>query len=411
MRIIILHPAILADATLEDQDSMVQVEAIAAAITRLGWQPMPMPCTMDLAAVRKQLLISHGDAVFNLVESLDGADSLQYVPAALLDALGTPYTGAPAEAIFQTTQKLLAKQLLHLAGLPTPAWVELGPRGTLIQGPPLPLGEGWGEGKRQRTPTSEGGPFPGLPSPPGAERMSLASGWGGEPGLEGQWRFPSPRPSPEGRGRLFHDTFSCPWIIKAVWEHASRGLDDENIVPAEEAEGLPRRLRERQRQNGRPWFAEQFIAGREFNLSILDGPAGAEVLPPAEIDFSAFPPDKPRIVGHAAKWREDSFEFHHTPRRFDFPPADAELLARLRDLARACWELFRLRGYARVDFRVDGDGQPWILEINTNPCLSPDAGFAAAVERAGLAYDEAIRRIVQQATAHAIDGETERKRG
>ena len=103
---------------------------------------------------------------------------------------------------------------------------------------------------------SEGKPFPGLPSP---------------------------RPFPGGRGgprcpvaeqTTIRDASSCPWIIKAVWEHASRGLDDENIVPAEEAESLGRRLRERQRQNGRPWFAEQFIAGREFNLSVLDGPAG-----------------------------------------------------------------------------------------------------------------------------------------
>ena len=172
-------------------------------------------------------------------------------------------------------------------------------------------------------------------------------------------------------------------------------------MPAEEAESLGRRLRERQRQNGRPWFAEQFIAGREFNLSVLDGPAGAEALPPAEIDFSAFPPDKPHIVGHAAKWQEDSFEFHHTPRRFDFPAEDEELLGRLRSLALSCWELFHLRGYARVDFRVNGHGQPWILEINTNPCLSPDAGFAAALERAGIGYDDAIRRIVQQATAYA----------
>ena len=68
--------------------------------------------------------------VFNLVESLDGADSLQYVPTALLDALGIRYTGAPTEAIFQTTHKLLAKQLLHLAGLPTPAWIVCGTRGT-----------------------------------------------------------------------------------------------------------------------------------------------------------------------------------------------------------------------------------------------------------------------------------------
>ena len=314
------------------------------------------------------------------MESLDGDDSLQYVPAALLDALGVPYTGATAEAIFQTTRKLIAKQLLRLAGLPTPAWIELDSCKAPTQSPPLPPGEGRGEGNLKQTSISGGEAFPG---------------------------FPSPQPSPGGRGGLFHPLAeettvrdaSCPWIIKAVWEHASRGLGDENIVPAAEAESLPQRLRQRQRQNGRPWFAEQFIAGREFNLSVLDGPAGAEVLPPAEIDFSAFPPDKPRIVGHAAKWREDSFEFHHTPRRFDFPAADEELLDRLRDLARSCWELFHLRGYARVDFRVDDDGQPWILEINANPCLSPDAGFAAALTRAGIAYDEAIRRIVQQATA------------
>ena len=85
MRIIILHPAVPPDATLEDQDSLVQVEAIAAAITRLGWQPLPMPCTLDLAALRQNLLISRGDAlisrgdavVFNLVESLDVDHSIR----------------------------------------------------------------------------------------------------------------------------------------------------------------------------------------------------------------------------------------------------------------------------------------------------------------------------------------------
>jgi len=66
-------------------------------------------------------------------------------------------------------------------------------------------------------------------------------------------------------------------------------------------------------------------------------------------------------------------------------------------LARKCWIVFGLRGYVRVDFRVDRDGQPWILEINTNPCISPDAGFAAALAQAGIPYEEAIRRIVEDA--------------
>ena len=126
------------------------------------------------------------------------------------------------------------------------------------------------------------------------------------------------------------------------------------------------------------------------------GRAGrAAAAPPAEIDFSAFPPGKPRIVGYAAKWRDDCFEFQHTPRRFDFDPSDGPLLERLRGLARECWRLFGLRGWARVDFRVDAAGQPWILEVNANPCLSPDAGFAAALARASISFDEAIRRILE----------------
>ncbi|MGV2335975.1 MAG UNVERIFIED_CONTAM: hypothetical protein LVR18_18280 [Planctomycetaceae bacterium] len=55
------------------------------------------------------------------------------------------------------------------------------------------------------------------------------------------------------------------------------------------------------------------------------------------------------------------------------------------------------RGYARVDFRVDEDGQPWILEINVNPCLSPDAGFAAALAEQKLTLDAAVQRIIEDA--------------
>ena len=151
-------------------------------------------------------------------------------------------------------------------------------------------------------------------------------------------------------------------------------------------------------------FAEAYIAGREFNLSVLAGPDGPEVLPPAEIHFVDYPDDRPRIVGYRAKWDSDSFEYHHTPRSFDFPPPDAPLLAELCRLARACWDLFGLRGYARVDFRVDETGQPWVLEINANPCLSPDAGFGAAAERAGLSFPAVIARIL--ADAHCEAGAT-----
>jgi D-alanine-D-alanine ligase len=187
------------------------------------------------------------------------------------------------------------------------------------------------------------------------------------------------------------------YVIKTLWEHASFELDEHSIVRPADKAGLEEVLRESSRRLRRPCYAERYIEGREFNLSVLAGTDGPEALPPAEIDFSAFPPGKPRIVGQKAKWEEGSFDFQNTPRRFDFPPSDGSLLDRLCALARDAWRLFGLGGYARVDFRVDAEGQPWILEINANPCLSPDAGLVAALDRASISFDQAVARILNDA--------------
>jgi len=187
------------------------------------------------------------------------------------------------------------------------------------------------------------------------------------------------------------------WIIKSVWEHASIGLDEQALVAGADTPSLPERLRQRAPQLGGHCFAEAFVEGREFNLSVLDGPQGPQVLPPAEIVFEGYRDDQPKIVDYSAKWDEGSYAYHHTPRRFDFGAEDQGLLQRLQALALACWQRFDLSGYARVDFRVDPSGRPWILEINANPCIAPDAGFAAAIERAGLGYDQAVARIVAAA--------------
>jgi D-alanine-D-alanine ligase-like ATP-grasp enzyme/ribosomal protein S18 acetylase RimI-like enzyme len=188
-----------------------------------------------------------------------------------------------------------------------------------------------------------------------------------------------------------------PYIIKAVWEHASIGLDDHAIVRTGDGSTVAGQIESRSRQLGRQCFAERFVEGREFNLSLIAGGPSPHVLPPAEIDFSEFPAGKPRIVGYAAKWDEGAFEYIHTPRKFDFPAADEPLLDTLRGLAMRCWELFDLRGHVRVDFRVDAAGRPWILEVNANPCLSPDAGFAAALAKAGVPLESAVQWILEDA--------------
>jgi D-alanine-D-alanine ligase len=184
------------------------------------------------------------------------------------------------------------------------------------------------------------------------------------------------------------------YIVKPTMEHASLGMVDADVIEADNLPSLQAAIEKKTRKLGRDCFAERYIEGREFNLSLLDSPVGPEVLPPAEIRFVDYPPGKPRIVGSAAKWRDDSFEYHATVRSFEFTSEDASLLSRLSSLATRCWDVMQLSGYARVDFRVDNSGEPWILEANANPCLTPDAGFAAAATRAGLSFDAVVQRIL-----------------
>lgn len=182
------------------------------------------------------------------------------------------------------------------------------------------------------------------------------------------------------------------WIVKSLHEHSSLGLDDASIVSGQAA--VEAALRSRREEFGGEWFAEAFVPGRELNVGILAAGDVPRVLPIAEIRFQDFPAGKPRIVGYAAKWDTASFEYRNTVRSFAIESALGE---RARDLALECWDLFGLGGYARVDFRIDERGEPWILEINANPCLSPDAGFAVAAAEAGIDFDTIIAALLEDA--------------
>jgi D-alanine-D-alanine ligase len=188
------------------------------------------------------------------------------------------------------------------------------------------------------------------------------------------------------------------WILKPVLEDASVGIDDASVVECDGRE-LARLLDERRAHPAGDFFAERYVEGREWNLSLLAKPEGLELLPPAEILFEGFPAGKPRIVGYAAKWEPGSFEWNHTPRSFDASVRDRKLLAGLSALAHRSASVLGVQGYARVDFRVDPDGEPFVLEVNANPCLSPDAGFLAAAQRRNLGPREVVCRIVDAALA------------
>ena len=185
------------------------------------------------------------------------------------------------------------------------------------------------------------------------------------------------------------------YIVKSATADASIGLDDASVVQGVEA--VKARAQDCAARFGGRWFAEAFVDGREFNVALMDEGEGPRVLPLAEMRFTDWDASRPKIVDYAAKWDDSDAGSAKMVRSFNCAADEPALARALREMALASWELFGLAGYARVDFRVDGAGEPTILEINPNPCLEPGAGFAAAAHEAGYSYAELIGRIADGA--------------
>lgn len=183
------------------------------------------------------------------------------------------------------------------------------------------------------------------------------------------------------------------YILKPIWEEGSLGLDEENVFWGNN-DAMKHKISRLSRDK---FFVEEYIHGREFNVSVLAGENGPEVMPPAEMQFIGFPDDKPKVMGYTAKWVENSFEYHNTRRTFELKPEDEKLKGIINQICFDCWKIFDLRGHVRVDMRFDENTQPYILEINTNPCITRGSGFYTATEYAGYSFDKVLERIIKNA--------------
>ena len=314
LKIIILHQDVGNNPSPDEKDTLVQTEFVRTALEKNGYFVKTAAVDLDFSRLGRRLLDEKPDAVFNLVESLDGKGILIHLLPSFLSSMNIAYTGCSADAIMTTSNKITAKSIMKKNNLATPDWQLLKKSGEI--------------------------------------------------------------------------TLEVPFIMKSIWEHASVSIDDSSVFfkQIHSADEIGKAV------DG--FFIEKFISGREFNISVLEINGKPQVLPIAEISFSSFPEDKLNIVNYAAKWDESSFEYQNTPRVFLDENKEPELSAGLKELVLRCWDVFSLSGYARIDLRVDNSGQIRILEINTNPCLSPDAGFMAAAAHAGFSDQKVINLII-----------------
>lgn len=186
-----------------------------------------------------------------------------------------------------------------------------------------------------------------------------------------------------------------PVIVKPNTEDASLGINPESVV--NDQDGLQKQVQKILDVYEQPVLVESFIEGREFNVSVLDN-GKSEALPVSEIDFSKMPEGQTHILCYEAKWLTDNILYTTTP---PVCPAqiDDALKAKLQESAVKAFQAVGCRDYARVDFRMDKKGKFYILEVNPNPDISLNAGYARALGAAGIDYKIFWQRMIDKAMA------------
>jgi D-alanine-D-alanine ligase len=190
--------------------------------------------------------------------------------------------------------------------------------------------------------------------------------------------------------------FDWPVIVKPAGQDASVGIDHNSVVSGQES--LVRRVDYVLREHGGPVLVEEYLPGREFSVVVIERAGDGLVnLPAFEIRFEREGPGVWPIFTYDAKWEVDSEDFHNTP--LDIPAdIDEDMHRKLGRIAREAFEVLGCRDYARVDFRLDGLGEPRILELNPNPDLSPEACLASTLEECGpVSHEQFLVDLVKRA--------------
>jgi D-alanine-D-alanine ligase len=204
--------------------------------------------------------------------------------------------------------------------------------------------------------------------------------------------------APETQTLAFLAQVTHPVLVKPSAQDASHGIDVKSVCRTTE-ESLARASWLVERGLG-PALVEQYVEGREYNVSMVELVKGTErtlrTLPIAEITFDGYPAGMPKILTYAAKWEKDAPEYKGSA-SVEAKDMSPELREKLTRYANMTFRALLMCGYGRVDFRVDAQGNPYAIDANPNPDFSTGAGFHLAGERAGYAYEDLVELVVRAA--------------
>jgi len=202
--------------------------------------------------------------------------------------------------------------------------------------------------------------------------------------------FPEFMMVPQGRTVKRLKCLAFPLIVKSVTEEASLGISQASIVQDDD------RLKERvtfiHQSVGTGALIERYIEGREFYVGVL-GNGHLQVLPVWELKMDKLPEDARRIATERVKWsRKYQVKYGITSEAAkNLPEGKTE---EIQCLAKRVYRTLGLSGYARIDMRMDGSGQLYVLEANPNPQIAHREDFADSAERADYPYEDLLQELL-----------------
>ena len=173
-------------------------------------------------------------------------------------------------------------------------------------------------------------------------------------------------------------------ISKSTYESWSVGVTDDSIFTVDET--LVRRVERIALQIGQAVTVQEFVPGPEVCVPVLGPPIGL-VTPPVEAILAKAPGD-PNAVMTIADNLEDAGV---TYRRFTGP---APVIRNLELEARHAFDILELESFARIDFRIDDDGVPWVIDVGVSPGLSTGSPSYSSFAELGLDHPTFLRAIV-----------------
>ncbi|MBU1599372.1 methyltransferase domain-containing protein [bacterium] len=194
---------------------------------------------------------------------------------------------------------------------------------------------------------------------------------------------------------IFELEFSFPVIVKPNFGDSSFGITQRSVTYS--IEELMNGISEIREKFGydKPILVEEFLTGKDLSVGIIGNPPESyTILPIIEEDYSLLPEGLPRICGYEAKWLPDSpyWGLGSIPAEL---PEEAE-----KFIVECCLKLFErleCRDYVRFDWRLDGEGNPKLLEVNPNPGWCWDGHLAKMAKISGLTYTKMLEFILQAA--------------